>query len=111
MSERAGIRKEYKKHFTLDEGKFRRIVDVVRQHAVRLADETFIRFYIEREDNAFFETQSIDEVLADDNTPGRAIRTVAIELHKTIPDEENRHKPESERKPLVCGVPPVNWSM
>lgn len=100
MSERVGIRKTYKKHFTLDEAKLRRIVDIVREHAKKLTDQTFLKFYVERENDAFYETRSIDEVLDDDNALGRSIRTLTIELHKE-PTEENTGKPESERKPLV----------
>jgi hypothetical protein len=99
MSLRAGIRREYSKHFTLDEGKLRRLCNVIREHSKNLGYGTYLQFYIEREKSAFYETRQIDEVLADDNAPGKAIRTLSIELHKEIADKQIA--PDAEAKPIV----------
>lgn len=39
-------------------------------------------FYVQREDNSFYETHNIDDVLLDDNSAGKAIRVVSVELNK-----------------------------
>ena len=101
MNNRAGLRKEYKKHFTIDEAKLRRIADIIREHSKKLEDKTYLKFYVERENDAFYETQNIDEVLADDNVLGQSIRIVLIELLKETPDVSNGNKPESEQKLLA----------
>ena len=88
MAERAGIRKEYRRHFQLDETKLRRIADVLREHAQKTSLQTFLRFRVEREDNSFYESDGVDDVLADDNAQGRAIRSLRLELRRARPDEQ-----------------------
>lgn len=102
MADRAGIRKEYdKKHFMIDEVKLRKVCDVLHEHAKRLEEKTHLSFYVEREDDSYYETRTIEEVLADDNVPAKAIRTVTIELQRTNPPEKEKLKPEGEPKPLA----------
>jgi hypothetical protein len=101
MTERAGLRKEYTRHFLVDEARLRKIHNVLLEHARRLDEETYLRFYVERENNSFYETKAIEEVLSDDNAPGKTIRTVSLELHRVNPSEDERFKPEAERKPLA----------
>jgi hypothetical protein len=44
MNNRSGTIKNYKQNFLLDESKLRKIVDVVKDQAKKLPDETYIEF-------------------------------------------------------------------
>ena len=102
MSTRAGTYKEYKSNFHLDEGKLRKISDVVKNHASKLPNKTYINYRVNREDESFYDTSTIDEVLADDNTPGRSIKLIGIELNNTEESvERERHFGPEQRKALV----------
>lgn len=81
MEKKAGLYKEYKKHFLLDEGKLRKIADIIRQHAEKYPEKTFIKYRVNRTDDSFFETSDLEEVLSEDNSPNRAIKHLVIELH------------------------------
>jgi len=101
MADRAGIKKEYdNKHFLVDEAKFRKVCDVIHEHAKRLDYETSLTIYVEREDSSYYETKNIDEVVADDNVAGKEIRTILVELNKDISGEEKETR-ETDRKPVV----------
>ncbi len=54
MSIDSGIFKDYEQNFLLDESKLRKIIDVIREHAKKLAYETYIEFYVEQGKNSFF---------------------------------------------------------
>ena len=96
MSERAGIAKQYKRSFLLDETKLRKIVDVLRGHAKKLDRDTFVLFYVEKGEDTFYETRDIEEVLVDDNTPEKRISTVNIRLRGQRPEGQQNQKPASE---------------
>jgi len=100
MSEQAGITKRFTKNFLLDETKFRKICDVIRKHSEKLEEETYLGFFVRREDDSYYDTKNIEEVLKDDNIPGKAIQRVSISLMKKRPDKD---KPtfNSEDKPIV----------
>ena len=59
MAERAGIRKEYRRHFQHDEAKLRKISDVLRENASKLSEETYLTYYVERENDLFYERESL----------------------------------------------------
>lgn len=90
MSDRAGITKSYTRHFLLDETKFRKIVDVLREHGTKLGKDTFLNFYVEAENDTYYETKDVEEVLADDNTPGKAISVLSVTVK-----EGKRKEPET----------------
>jgi len=102
MNQKAGVSKEYKKNFVLDETKLRKICDVLREHSAKLDFDTYINFYVSLEDDSFFETTNVDEVLQEDNAPGRGILNLLIEIRRTEPKEEENHKPELERKAIAA---------
>jgi len=82
MNMKAGIYKEYKKHFLLDEGKLRKFCDVIREHADKLSEPYLIKLRVQRQDDSFYETTDIEEVLGDENAAGRTIKLIAMELHR-----------------------------
>lgn len=79
---RAGIRKEYSKQFVVSEAKLRKLCDVLREHAEKLSETTYLRFHVQRENDSFYETVELDEVLGDDNAEGREITLLGIEIHE-----------------------------
>jgi hypothetical protein len=101
MAERAGLSKEYEQNFVLDEARLRKLVSVYEDFARRLNKETYIIFYVGRENSSYYETQSIDEVLSDPNSPGKAIQALAIELKHKNPPEDQKHIPEDDRRPIA----------
>lgn len=103
MAEKAGIYKEYKKHFFLDETKLRKIYDVLREYSKKLNNQNYIKFHAIREDDSFYETKDIDEVLADDNTPGLSIRTLGIEMHREV-SESGKVDYEDEKRDAIAFV-------
>lgn len=97
MSEKAGIRKEFEKPFLLDEAKLRKICEVLREHAKKLDFPTYLKFYVERTDDSFYETRDIDTVLADDNVDAKTVRTVSIELNKDAEDGDDLKKVDADK--------------
>lgn len=70
-------------------------MDIVREHSEKLGFPTFLTFRVNsRENDSFYETDNVDEVLADDNASGRAIRLLAIQLHKQ--EEQGAVAPQSD---------------
>lgn len=101
MENTSGIVKRYKQNFLLDETKLRKIVDVLREQSKKLAYETYIEFWVERENNFYFTTRELDVILQDDNTVGKSIRNLIIELYKSEPDPYDKQRPPEERKALA----------
>lgn len=104
MSDKAGMYREYKQHFILDEAMLRKINDVLRSHASRLKDLTFIRLHVKREDDSFYETTDIAEVLADSNTPSKAIKLLALEVHREADRADAKSLPDIDRKKALAIV-------
>jgi hypothetical protein len=77
---RSGISKIYRRPFVLDENTFRRIYALLEKAATDLASQPSIVFRIEREDDRYYESISIDEVLSDPNVPNRRINITSIGL-------------------------------
>jgi hypothetical protein len=80
MALESGIAKRFKKAFVLDEDGLRRLEGVLTKAITTYPEPLTITFRVEREDDRFFETHSIDEVLADPNIDNRSIRLLALEL-------------------------------
>jgi hypothetical protein len=76
----SGIAKKYTKPFILDEDSLRRIYSVLEKAARDLSELTTIIFHIEREDDRYYETSEINDVLSDPNIISKRINLVSIEL-------------------------------
>ncbi|MFC1950744.1 hypothetical protein ACFLWD_03695, partial [Chloroflexota bacterium] len=101
MNSRSGIVKGYTHDFLLDEPKLRKIVDVLKERSKKLPYKAYMEFYVEREDDAYYITRDLDEVLQDENTTGKSIRLLTIEIMKSDSDQVKKQKPPGENKPLV----------
>lgn len=84
---RSGIYKTFESHFVLDEDALRRIEAIVRKASEKIPDPQ-IEFRVNREDDRFFETHSIDDVLQDPNVPRKRVKYVKISLDSKQ-DSEN----------------------
>ncbi len=80
MKLQSGLKKRYRKCFILDEDGLRRIEGVLREAQSKLDTESKIVFRIERTDDRFYETESIDEVLTDPNVKDRKVSLLNISL-------------------------------
>jgi len=101
MAKAAGISKEYVTPFNLDEQKLSKLVEVIKEHAKKLPFETYIELLVGREDNSYYITNELQEVLTDENTQSKSINNLIIELHKTVPDPSQASVPPSKRTPLA----------
>jgi len=98
MSHRAGLRKEYSDNFLLDEAKLRKIKDIFARYGKKTKHDTYLEMYVGRENSSFYETTEIEEVLSDDNSLGKEIKTFAIELKAKdykVPDSDKAPKDET----------------
>jgi len=98
MNKSAGIYKEYKKHFLLDEGKLRKFYDVIREHAQKLSEPYLIKIRVQRQDDSFYETTDIGEVLTDENAAGRTIKLIGMELHRKPESQDEANQGDLDTK-------------
>ncbi|MBI5938500.1 MAG: hypothetical protein HY850_11745 [Betaproteobacteria bacterium] len=83
---KSGISKEFKEGFILDEDGLRKLSAILEQHSQKLSHPSAVVFHVHREDDRFYETTSLDDVLQDPNARGRRIDLVGLELRDTSPD-------------------------
>jgi hypothetical protein len=96
---RSGISKIYRRPFVLDENTFRRIYALLEKAATDLASQPSIVFRIDREDDRYYESISIDEVLSDPNVPNRRINITSIGLR--VVNQPTQAAPYRERGWIV----------
>jgi hypothetical protein len=94
----SGISKEYYKHFILEEDSLRRTQAIIGKAGKELSDSLVVVFRVEREDDRFYETLSIEDVLADPNIKGRRVEVVYVQLRPT--DEKSEYE-ISKRRSIV----------
>ena len=82
MTLSSGISKRFKQPFVLDDDGLRRIEGVLTKAASTYIEPLAVTYHAQREDDRFYETHDIDEVLADPNVKHRRIRLLGIELRK-----------------------------
>jgi len=93
MNLTSGLSRRYRQAFLLDEDGLRRFHGLLKKAANDLAFPTDVVFHIEREDDRYYETADIEEVLADPNIPGKRVTLVRIELRPQEPQnqEDSQH--------------------
>ncbi len=82
MSLSSGIFKRYKKEFVLDEDGLRRIEGVLLKAAQEYEKELNLTYRVEREDDRFYETHDISDVLEDPNIKNKKIKMLGIDLRE-----------------------------
>ncbi len=81
----SGIQREMQTGFVLDEDGLRRILGVLEARASTLPHKWAIVITVRREDDRFYETVNIQDVLSDANTVDHEIRNITIELRSDDP--------------------------
>lgn len=76
----SGISKHYRKPFFLDEDSLRRIHASLEKAAKDLQDPTTLIFHVERDDDRYYETANLDEVLSDSNVRDKKINFLGLGL-------------------------------
>lgn len=76
---RSGVSKDFEQPFVVDEDSLRRIEGVLRKGEAQVP-ESRVEFLVYREDSRFFETLSLDDVLADPNIPRKRVSRLRIAL-------------------------------
>lgn len=77
---KSGITKHYDNYFILEEDSLRRFQAILEKAAKELPSPPEVVFRVEREDDRFYETLNIEDVLTDPNINGRRVGVVYIEL-------------------------------
>jgi len=95
MDRGSGIRREFNDAFVLDEAKLRKVADILKAAASKASAPLTVRYFVETEDDRFFRSADIEDVLQHDNAPGRSIATLIVELRgegkkEDFPDHETR---------------------
>jgi hypothetical protein len=90
MADQAGLIKRFDQNFVLDETKLRRVAAILAEYRDKLSQEAYIQYYVERENDSYWETRSVDDVLSDDNAVGREIRVVNAAIYPD-PDKPTSH--------------------
>lgn len=89
----SGIKREVQQHFVLDEKSLRTIVGVLESNAASLPHRCVVVLAVHREDDRFYETTSVDDVLSDANREGQAVQSLSIQLR---PDDPSIQQPWEE---------------
>ena len=85
----SGIRKRHNHAFVLDEDSLRRIEGLLEKHSHDYGNPLELVYRVEREDDRFYETHSLDHVLSDPNALTKRIDSLHIELRaKALPTDE-----------------------
>lgn len=91
---RAGKSNRYSENFLLDEAKLRKIADIIDSYAKKLERPVNIRFRAYLADKSFYDSDTVDKVLADDNSKKKKIARLLIELlDPAKPDTDERPTP------------------
>lgn len=77
----SGISKNFTDDFILDEDSIRRIAGIFEKFSRDLKEKTKIVYYVEREDDRFYRTINIDDVLSDANIQGKKVVQFNISLN------------------------------
>ena len=96
LTKRAGISKEYRGGFILDEAKLRKLADVLSTYSQRLSPPATLIFEVHRKDDSFYSTPDIDTVLCDDNSVGKSIQQISVKLFREKPQQQD----ESDAEPV-----------
>lgn len=76
----SGTVKQFKKNFVIGEDFLKRLQGVMERVSRESEVDTAVVFHVEREDDRFYETLQVEEVLADRNAKGHRVVVVSIEL-------------------------------
>lgn len=105
MEERAGSYKEYKNYFNLGEANLRKIHSILIDYASKLSPDAYVLIYIVRENDSFYETKDLERILSDENTSGKAIKSLSLEIiyNKDSNTDDNQNSADRKKsKALIA---------
>ena len=95
----SGINKTYKERFVVDEYSLRRIEAIMIRHKKDYAEPTNLIYKINREDDRFYETDNLDDVLSDPNVANSKVSILYIQLRKEA--KEGGSKSDDD---IICQI-------
>ncbi|USE70052.1 hypothetical protein CTT31_13360 [Pseudoalteromonas maricaloris] len=98
MEIRAGNHKLYERNFCLSEAHLRKIHSVMEAYSKKLEEPSEILVQIIRKDDSFYETADIETILIDENTEGKSIKSLSMEIaSKTTGGNDKTTKRENTK--------------
>ena len=91
----SGIMRSYSGRFVVDEDALRRLQAALTKGASTLGFGTHVVFRVEREDDRFYETTALSNVLSDANLPGKRVQGLSVQLRRG--GEAPTHRPWEEK--------------
>jgi len=87
-----GFTKEigFENHFFLDKNRINKIVNILLANGEKRGIQTKVDIDVERKDGSKYRTESIEEVLKDENVKGREIAKIEISLKREPTEEEKK---------------------
>ena len=82
MNLTSGLFKRYRKAFILDEDGLRRVHGVLEKAAKDIDGNPQVVFHVERDDDRYYESTSVEDVLADPNVAGKRVKMAGISLRR-----------------------------
>ena len=95
MTLSSGISKKFKSRFLLEEDDLRRIEGILAKAQSSYQEPLLLVYHVEREDDRFFQTHEIDEVLADPNVKNRRISLIGVGLENAAQSTPNSSRGDS----------------
>lgn len=96
IRDKTSLSKKYSSLFILDEGKLRKLVDVLSEYSKKKDYECKVRFTVNKADNSEYVTDSIETVLKDDNVKRKEIRKLTIVVLDKEESRSNTWNPDCE---------------
>lgn len=84
MGDKTSLSKKYRTYFILDEGKLRKLVDVLSEYSKKKDYECGFVFTVEKSNDSEYVTDSVESVLKDDNIKRKEIRKLTISLQNRL---------------------------
>lgn len=90
MNLKSGISKEPTRQFIVDEDALIRIKGVLDKAVASLDKPARVVFHVEREDDRFYETTDLEDVVADPNILGKKVSLLGVEIREENPGQNSR---------------------
>ncbi len=97
---RSGSNKEYKKAFVLDPDSLYRLTGIFEKYKAELKCPSSIVFHVSRDDELYYETTEIQNVISDPNVGKRAIFYFSIDIRSADPNK----KPQPWERDFIVRV-------
>ncbi|WP_282130367.1 hypothetical protein [Pseudoalteromonas aliena] len=101
METRAGSHKLYERNFSLTEAHLRKIHSVMDTYSNKLKESSDVIIHIIREDESFYETLDLETILVDENTEGKSIKSLTMEIRSKTEEGNDKSSKRKNTKALV----------